>query len=62
MLLFAFNSQGERLIYPKPKENNFIPTDLYSQIVKLIPIVSVEALIIIDYALLFLKRNNQPAK
>ena len=43
------------------KENDFIPSVLYDQIVKLMPIVSVEALIVIDGALLFLRRKNQPA-
>ncbi len=43
-------------------ENKFIPSALYSQITKTIPIPSVEALIVIDGALLFLRRKNQPAK
>jgi colanic acid biosynthesis protein WcaH len=41
---------------------DFIPTSLYDQIVKLLPIVSVDAVIVIDKSLLLLKRNNQPAK
>jgi ADP-ribose pyrophosphatase YjhB (NUDIX family) len=41
---------------------NFIPDSLFDQIVELLPIVSVEALIVIDKSLLFLKRNNKPAK
>jgi colanic acid biosynthesis protein WcaH len=45
----------------EPKKNDFIPTILYNKIVKLIPIVSVEALIVIGGSLLFLKRKNQPA-
>jgi len=44
------------------KDSDYIPSVLYDQITKCMPIVSVEALIIIDGALLFLKRNNQPAK
>ena len=44
------------------KENGYIPSDLYNQIVKLMPIVSVEAVIVMDKALMFLKRKNQPAK
>ncbi len=44
------------------KESNFIPTELFNKIIKVMPIVSVEAVIIIDDALLFLKRNNQPAQ
>lgn len=44
------------------KERNHIPSDLYDQITKCMPIVSVEAVIVMDEALLFLKRNNHPAK
>jgi colanic acid biosynthesis protein WcaH len=44
------------------KECNFIPQTLYDQIEKCLPIVSVEAVIAKDNTLLFLKRNNQPAK
>ena len=44
------------------KENGSIPSALYDQIVKLIPISSVEAVIVMDGGLLFLKRKNQPAK
>jgi colanic acid biosynthesis protein WcaH len=43
-------------------KNNFIPGDIYDEIKKLMPIVSVEALIIKDNALMFLRRENQPAK
>ena len=43
-------------------ESDFIPSNLYNQIMKLIPIVSVEAIIVMDKELLFLRRNNQPAK
>ena len=43
-------------------KNNFIPGDVYGEILKLLPIVSVEALIIMDNALLFLRRKGQPAK
>ena len=44
------------------KESDYIPLVLYDQIAKCMPIVSVEALVVMDEALLFLKRNNQPAK
>jgi colanic acid biosynthesis protein WcaH len=44
------------------KKDGFIPLALYDQITKLIPIVSVEALIVVDKSLLFLKRKNRPAK
>ncbi len=44
------------------ERGGFIPDPLYDQIMKLMPIVSVEALIVIDDCLLFLKRNNTPAK
>jgi colanic acid biosynthesis protein WcaH len=44
------------------EEADFIPAALYDQIVKLLPIVSVDAVIVIDKSLLLLKRNNQPAK
>lgn len=39
-----------------------IPSLLYNQILKLIPISSVEAIIAKDNKLLLLKRNNDPAK
>lgn len=39
-----------------------IPTALYNQITKQMPITSVEAIIKKDNSLLFLKRNNTPAK
>ena len=41
---------------------NYIPQKNYDMMVKYIPIVSVEALIVIDGALLFLRRNNEPAR
>src|ERR1035438_7612472 len=44
------------------EESDFIPSKLYNQIMKLIPIVSVEAVIMIGNALLFLRRKNEPAK
>ena len=40
----------------------FIPQATYKRIVKCMPIVSVEALIIVDNKLLFSRRNNEPAK
>jgi ADP-ribose pyrophosphatase YjhB (NUDIX family) len=43
-------------------KTKFIPQALYDQITKSLPIASVEAVIKIDDALLFLKRNNLPAK
>ena len=46
----------------KFEENGFIPSVLYNEIVKLMPIASVEAVIVMDNALLFLKRKNQPAQ
>ena len=39
------------------KKNNFVPSDVYGEIIKLLPIVSVESLIIMDNALLFLRRK-----
>lgn len=44
------------------QESDYLPAELYDQITKSIPIVSVEALIVKDNALLFLRRNNQPVK
>ncbi|MCJ7762548.1 hypothetical protein MUP38_03720 [Candidatus Bathyarchaeota archaeon] len=44
------------------KESDYIPSALYDQIIKCMPIVSVEAVIVLDDSLLFLRRNNQPAK
>jgi len=46
----------------KNQKPDFIPQPLYDKIAKCIPIVSVEAVIVIDDKLLFLKRNNEPAK
>ena len=43
-------------------ESDFIPDALYAEIMKRLPIVSVEAVIVVDGALLFLKRNNEPVK
>ena len=39
----------------------FIPSALYDQIVKLMPVPSVEAVIVLGGALLFLRRKNSPA-
>ena len=44
------------------KKYNNIPQKTYDMILKYIPLVSVEALIVIDDTLLFLRRNNEPAK
>jgi ADP-ribose pyrophosphatase YjhB (NUDIX family) len=41
--------------------NGFIPDPLYNEIVKLMPIPSVEAIIVKDGKLLFLRRKNDPA-
>ena len=46
----------------KIKENGFIPSTLYNQILKLLPIASVEAVMVMDNALLFLRMKNNPAK
>src|SRR5208283_2906699 len=58
----AISNRRLNLVSSEIKENGHIPSDLYNQIVKLIPIVSVEAVIVMDDGLLFLKRKNQPAK
>jgi len=42
------------------EESDFIPSILYNQIMQLMPIVSVEAVIVIEKSLLFLRRKNQP--
>lgn len=44
------------------EESDFIPSNLYNQIMKLISIASVEAIVVMDKVLLFLRRKNQPAK
>jgi colanic acid biosynthesis protein WcaH len=44
------------------EESDFIPDKLYNQIMKVMPIVSVEAVIVIDDGLLLLRRKNEPAK
>ena len=43
-------------------QTDFLPSKLYNQIAKCLPIVSVEALIVADDGLLFLKRKNEPVK
>ena len=48
--------------YGSKEENDLIPAVLFEQIVRRMPIVSVEAVIVIDNSLLLLKRNNEPAK
>jgi len=45
----------------KKNESGFIPQDIYDQIIGLIPIASVEAVIVINGSLLLLKRKNNPA-
>ena len=47
---------------PQNKENGQIPLSLYTQIMKQLPIASVEAVILVDRSLLFLRRKNQPAQ
>ena len=42
-------------------ETDFIPAALYDQIMQLMPIPSVEAIIIMKGSLLFLRRKNNPA-
>jgi len=46
----------------RPKKNtpDFIPPIVYDQIISLIPIASVEAVMVINGSLLLLKRNNNP--
>ena len=39
-----------------------IPSKLYDEITKCLPIASVEAIIVVDGSFLLLKRNNSPAK
>jgi ADP-ribose pyrophosphatase YjhB (NUDIX family) len=43
------------------EESDFIPAKLFNQIMKLLPIVSVEAVIMINDGLLLLRRKNEPA-
>jgi ADP-ribose pyrophosphatase YjhB (NUDIX family) len=43
-------------------ESNFVPAKLYNQIMKLLPIASVEAVIKINDSFLLLRRKNKPAK
>ena len=45
----------------KKMESDFIPSCLYDQIMMRLPIASVEAVIVMDGALLFLRRRNHPA-
>jgi hypothetical protein len=44
-------------MYPD-KESDYISSVLYDQITRCMPIASVEALIVMDEGLLFLRRNN----
>ena len=41
---------------------DYIPEGLFAEMVKRLPIASVDAVIVVDGALLLLKRNNSPAK
>ncbi|MEM3871144.1 MAG: hypothetical protein QXE05_01070 [Nitrososphaeria archaeon] len=43
-------------------EKDFFPGSLYYEIVKCMPISSVEAIIVKGDTILFLKRKNEPAK
>jgi colanic acid biosynthesis protein WcaH len=45
----------------KKDESGFIPQAIYDQIIELMPIPSVDAVIVIDGSLLLLKRKNNPA-
>jgi colanic acid biosynthesis protein WcaH len=54
--------EGSNNLSLKREEADFIPDALFEEIRKCLPIVSVEALIVIDGALLFLRRNNEPVK
>jgi colanic acid biosynthesis protein WcaH len=53
--------RGTNVMVPR-EESDLKPTVLFDQIVRWTPIVSVEAIIVIDNSLLLLKRKNQPAK
>ena len=54
---------GNKMKHRIPNEElGYIPQATYEQIVKIMPIVSVEALIVAEGKLLFLRRNNAPAK
>ena len=55
-------AEGSNNLSSMREEVDFIPDALYTQIVKCLPIVSVEGLIVIDGVLLFLRRNNEPVK
>jgi colanic acid biosynthesis protein WcaH len=41
---------------------DYIPDGLFGEIVKRLPIASVDAVVVVDGALLLLKRSNSPAK
>lgn len=45
----------------KKKKSDFIPQAIYDQIIDLIPIPSVDAVIVMNGSLLFLRRKNSPA-
>jgi colanic acid biosynthesis protein WcaH len=46
---------------PLKDEIEFIPSALFDRIMQLMPIASVEAVIVMDGSLLFLRRKNNPA-
>jgi colanic acid biosynthesis protein WcaH len=58
----AISHRRIKWVSPKIKKNGFIPLVLYNEILKLMPIASVEPVIVVDDALLLLKRENPPAK
>ena len=51
----------ESTVSSKQNDSGFIPHAIYDQIVSLLPIASVDAVIVIDGSLLLLKRKNNPA-
>jgi ADP-ribose pyrophosphatase YjhB (NUDIX family) len=60
--LIAITKEGISGMCAPEESSDYIPSTLYDQIKQCMPIVSVEALIVMDYSLLFLRRNNQPVK
>ena len=50
------------LLNASKTENDLIPSSLYELILDVLPIASVEAVILKDDNLLFLRRNNNPVK
>ncbi len=54
--------EGSELVSSSVKQTDFIPAGLFNLMMRVLPIVSVEALIVADGGLLFLKRRNEPVK